>query len=1119
MKCPIRILSIFILIITTMTMAAQPGRGELQKRRLKGLLAAMEDSNRQLREMALAQICKDYDKLSLKGDETAALESFLKDKEELNRVKAALILARSGHFELINTADFIQILEKRELSIELNRLLIELITGLPLSKSELDRLEALLEGSDSEQRYRALLTLGGRFPLEESRFERIFTIITTDKEIFRRISLERNFKRQNLFKGVKESHIPKLLKLFELEVDGESYSWIVDAIWGMNLDSKIKVKTLDLLKESETDSVKLALYRAGYYNSTTEVIKGLKESDPLIKAAALRNAAHFKLGADFAFPYILDLLQKGDYTLLNDALYALSHCRNLSKKELSRIVKLISHENIYIADNAMKALAKIRDLDYRYLSILEMIAAHKSDERRVGAINALKELEKAPQSTIKLLGEIVRDGNEELKLRNLAMESLAYLGELRASDLDEETLNAYLKLFSITPARAPGERFKNLLLQTVEEGNYGSRVNALLELSRQELFEPAILERVIKQLYLPELPAILRERIIVYLMSMERLEESALILKLINCSYLYPDEAHLYRFIVYYLTGGDGWAREALRWSVPRRDLPAGPSYEEALSTLELFARLWDESGELPQYRADLESKIAILITKKGIKWQKRDIPLIKEFQTRLEEADSTRSAALEMEISRLNNSLLYYLFNFLKLWGVHLLFWILLIFIYPYSPQVQAIFFWNPYLRKILGLGYVNFALTWIPFLRRKLFQPFKGALLADAMLDRFNRESYYKGLYIDDGSGEERFPLMERLPYLKGQVILEGESGLGKSMYLKYLLLNSRRLAVYLPASRCSQGVIEAIRSKLHGSTGDPVFLKSLIYSGALDIYIDGLNEVDAAAREKITAFVESNFSGNIIISTQPLEWKGPANVPVYTLLPLKEEQILDFLLAKERSLPESVKLKGKAYEEACRSYLEKLPQRPDRLKVYLKTLSNPMDLSSAALVIAQGEDPDLLQLQEQHYLIMSSDYKSKNMGSKFPLSSFSEHVYKMRIENRKRLEAESFTNELRCMERHRMVLKREEEYYFRHDKVMDYFIVRRFLEEGSLPEKHLKDSRFRGVYYLLAALLPYEEAMQLREKLLLHAVASKEHILSDSFIKLLQERGDEAPSFEEI
>jgi hypothetical protein len=89
---------------------------------------------------------------------------------------------------------------------------------------------------------------------------------------------------------------------------------------------------------------------------------------------------------------------------------------------------------------------------------------------------------------------------------------------------------------------------------------------------------------------------------------------------------------------------------------------------------------------------------------------------------------------------------------------------------------------------------------------------------------------------------------------------------------MFLRHLLKTSPRTIVYLPAQKCDKGIIEAIQIKLHGQAQDAEFLKNLIYSGAIDICIDGLNEVTADTRAKICQFVESYFRGNIIMTTQP-------------------------------------------------------------------------------------------------------------------------------------------------------------------------------------------------------------------------------------------------------
>ncbi|MBW4542195.1 MAG: hypothetical protein KME43_24115 [Myxacorys chilensis ATA2-1-KO14] len=72
-----------------------------------------------------------------------------------------------------------------------------------------------------------------------------------------------------------------------------------------------------------------------------------------------------------------------------------------------------------------------------------------------------------------------------------------------------------------------------------------------------------------------------------------------------------------------------------------------------------------------------------------------------------------------------------------------------------------------------------------------------------------------------------------------------------------------------------------------------------------GGIDICIDGLNEVTADTRAKITQFVESYFKGNIIMTTQPLEWMLPSTAKVYQLQPLRNDQIETFLLSRKNSI----------------------------------------------------------------------------------------------------------------------------------------------------------------------------------------------------------------------
>ncbi len=54
-----------------------------------------------------------------------------------------------------------------------------------------------------------------------------------------------------------------------------------------------------------------------------------------------------------------------------------------------------------------------------------------------------------------------------------------------------------------------------------------------------------------------------------------------------------------------------------------------------------------------------------------------------------------------------------------------------------------------------------------------------------------------------------------------------------------------------------------------------------------------------------------------------------------------------------------------------------------------------------------------------------------------------------------------------------------------------------------------KHIDDPRLRGAYFMLANLMDMKDAESLREHLILHAAETKNHTVSDEFVKLLKRR----------
>ncbi len=616
------------------------------------------------------------------------------------------------------------------------------------------------------------------------------------------------------------------------------------------------------------------------------------------------------------------------------------------------------------------------------------------------------------------------------------------------------------------------------------------------------------------------------------LINLQQLNLEEVVIVLDNLYYAGQSEFKNWRFLTYFLSGGTEDVKTLLKWIGKPQTTPQKLTHSQGVNTLNLFLKAWKatQNENLTELQTDLARQITEVIANKEVSWQASDIKLLQKHYNNLNAIKSTRAEKIKSVITNLKGW--QWFFTFRNIILIHAAFWLILIFAYPKSPQIQAIFFWNPWVRRIFGMGYVGFLLAWIPFLRHKLFQPFQPSLLADAGLNNFDERIYFpeSGITqtqnIASPSPSKITAISQVIPNIQGQIVLEGDSGLGKSMFLRYLVKTSKRIIVYLPARKCEKGVIEAIQIKLHGQAQDAQFLKNLIYSGAIDICIDGLNEVTADTRAQIRQFVESYFRGNIIMTTQPLEWEPPSTAKTYYLQPLEKSQIQQFLYSREPHLPHDAKIKGSDYQKNCDRYLDEslnTPQTPEELTAVKRILSNPMDLTLVALMLSQGEHPNVFHLQQQQYNLMAEEYQ-RFWQQDFPLKQFSEAVYQMRLNDESALPDDDFYNELLCMEdeKYKMVVSRQwedcddegcKEWYFRHDKIMDYFIVQTFLGDSNDAESRLIDNigdpRFRGVYFLLATLLRLNEAKDLREKLINYAADTKDHTVSDTFVQLLRTR----------
>ena len=278
------------------------------------------------------------------------------------------------------------------------------------------------------------------------------------------------------------------------------------------------------------------------------------------------------------------------------------------------------------------------------------------------------------------------------------------------------------------------------------------------------------------------------------------------------------------------------------------------------------------------------------------VEWRNNDRGLLSFFRQSLQDGKYNSEAnTVQRSIAKIERE------KYLG-WGIialcsHVAFWLVLIFAYPRFPQIQATFFWTRWVRVFVGIGYVGFLLTWIPFLRRRLFAPFTESLVVSSKIIDPIGGAYFEGATVATSDGSLR-PIKEAIPRIQSQIILEGESGSGKSLFVHHLVSSYSRLVVVLHATECDEGVLLAIQRKLEGPARDPIYLRSLIYARALDVVIDGLNETSSDTRAIIFKFAERFYKGNLLLVTQPMVPKWPPNFEVYVMQRLTDTQMYEFL-----------------------------------------------------------------------------------------------------------------------------------------------------------------------------------------------------------------------------
>ncbi len=1001
----------------------------------------------------------------------------------------------------------------------------------------LDRLEELLEDDDPDIRSVAVKSLGKQGERAQEYIPEIVEMLQARDWVNRAAAAE----ALGYFGAAAASEIPRIIEFLTHE-SWEVRSAAATTLGNIGEPAGEFLPRLEALLDRQDWEIRSAAATAlGKLGPTatpaiSNIAALLKDDSWSVRAAAARALGDIGEPTAAYVPQITHLLEDREKNVRAAAAWTLGNLGDSAVPALEDLAQRLTDNTALVRAAAVEALGKLGQEVTPYISQISTLLNDRDWEVRSAAAIALGNLGVNAGTSVPEITKLMDD--TDWYVRSAATRALGKIGE---------------------PAKNALPKIASLLND--EDGNVrAAAVSVLGQFGRQaEFYRPEILS-----LLNDGHPGVRYSAI----QTLGNLSHSGIrpVTSTLEPVYQDASRAYEYRFLAYLIGAGQEDVETLLKWIGQPGENQPNPedlTQEEARQTLETFEAAWASTQSFPQVREDLARQIAAVASARQDEWTPQDRLLLEAHLFNLTQSQSAHAEAVQEIVSaiptpveeppvpeeaeqpslileflkQVRDAIAGFLSSMLSTvsvffqeqqvlyWlavagGAHVLLWLILFLLIPVSQKIQRVFFWNSYVRTFAGLGYVHLLLSRFPFLGRRLFAPYRRSLRSDAALEAFDEDTYFHdGCVVPKGLTEE-LPLHDAIPRVRGQIILIGESGSGKTMFTRWMLQRTRRLTVFLPAGRCVRGVVEAIQDKLHGVATDKEFLQQLISQGAIDIVIDGLNEVSMTTQAKVLRFVQSEYKGNLLLLTQPIEWKPPASMRVYTLQPLRPEQLAAFLKTCYGMLPKHLQIARSAYNQACEEYVTDLRSRTSwegKGDSEARIFSNPVNLSIAALLGAYGKDPNPERLQEQLYDIMAEGYARQHHDRAFPLARFAEHAYWTRYHDKTMLYWEEFADELHCMKQYHIVQSYESadqhgtpgrQWIFRHEKIMDFFVAQTFLgKENSRLDKHFRDTRFRGVYQLLPALISPENTQYMCQKLVLYASDARDPYTSEMFLDIYQ------------
>lgn len=469
---------------------------------------------------------------------------------------------------------------------------------------------------------------------------------------------------------------------------------------------------------------------------------------------------------------------------------------------------------------------------------------------------------------------------------------------------------------------------------------------------------------------------------------------------------------------------------------------------------------------------------------------------------------------------------------------GVHFLVWLgLLLVVYPRSRLVQAAMLFNPLGRAVTGLGYTQLLVLVSPWLRRRLFHPLVDAG-RDAEVASYDAASFYAQILVapilprknPQAPIELGAPIAwTSLASLDGVVVIEGASGLGKTHVLKALLERSRaagRTCLFVRAAECNGGVMKEIEDRLamaHSSG----FVRSMVHRGAIELYLDGLNEAQPSGVAEIAQFCERARNARILITTQPMSWACPRHARRVRLLPLSPDELEAFLMSQwpvvrgDDAPSTDDEAAKQAYLARVQAFLAGRTSPRD-----LAVLQNRIDLAFVAHVLARGQRPNIHSLRKQVVDDAAAAYEAASPGGAFPLAELGAAAVRVLESGNPVLDLEGGDHPIdptalaQLADRKLLLHRGDGAWLFRHDTITCYFaaqgvfaplITAEAVDPRAVTAAHLTSPRFFGVYLQLAEALPLPAAEVLASALRDHGRDSHDRTLEIAYQDLLDRRAE--------